>query len=323
MFYSRRVASVSSAMIAAQVLTSKPRTAEAQEVAVVKELPRDLLERPAQVTVYQYESCPFCRKVRSVLDYARIPYKIVEVHPLTKTETKSFAADYGKVPILRVDDIQIRDSSRIVEQVLQLVDARLVAAAAAGGGGGGETLRRPRWVGEEEREKREDAESEWVKWVDEYLVQLVVMNIYRNMREAQQTFSYLLTHKEFSFFSKWAVYWSGVLVMRMVAGKRREKFKVEAGDERRKLYEAMSMMVKEGLEEMEKPFIGGVRPNKADFNVYGVIRSTEGFDTQKDLFENVPEVKVWYNKMQAVCGSSMAVNHENAGIRGDVNLARN
>lgn len=27
-------------------------------------------------TIYQFESCPFCRKVRSCLDYLRIPYEV-------------------------------------------------------------------------------------------------------------------------------------------------------------------------------------------------------------------------------------------------------
>ena len=54
------------------------------------------------ITLYQFESCPFCRKVRGVLDYHNLPYKVVEVHPLFKKELKEFAPDYTKVPILRV-----------------------------------------------------------------------------------------------------------------------------------------------------------------------------------------------------------------------------
>ena len=40
------------------------------------------------ITLYQFESCPFCRKARGVLDYHNLPYKVVEVHPLKKKELK-------------------------------------------------------------------------------------------------------------------------------------------------------------------------------------------------------------------------------------------
>lgn len=64
---------------------------------------------PKDVVLYQYEACPFCNKVRAFLDYHDIPYKIVEVNPLSKKEIKW--SDYQKVPILVVDGQQMVDSS--------------------------------------------------------------------------------------------------------------------------------------------------------------------------------------------------------------------
>jgi microsomal prostaglandin-E synthase 2 len=43
------------------------------------------------------------------LDYYDIPYKIVEVNPLSKKEIKF--SEYKKVPILMVDGEQLVDSS--------------------------------------------------------------------------------------------------------------------------------------------------------------------------------------------------------------------
>ncbi|KAE9588266.1 hypothetical protein Lal_00002755 [Lupinus albus] len=40
------------------------------------------------VVLYQYEACPFCNKVKAFLDYYDIPYKVVEVNPLSKKEIK-------------------------------------------------------------------------------------------------------------------------------------------------------------------------------------------------------------------------------------------
>ncbi|XP_022854262.1 prostaglandin E synthase 2-like isoform X2 [Olea europaea var. sylvestris] len=65
--------------------------------------------RPAEVVLYQYEACPFCNKVKAVLDYYDIPYKVVEVNPISKKEIKW--SDYKKVPILMVDGEQMVDSS--------------------------------------------------------------------------------------------------------------------------------------------------------------------------------------------------------------------
>lgn len=45
------------------------------------------------------------------LDYYDIPYKVVEVNPLSKKETKW--SEYKKVPILMVDGVQMVDSSGI------------------------------------------------------------------------------------------------------------------------------------------------------------------------------------------------------------------
>ena len=45
----------------------------------------------------------------ALLDYHDIPYKVVEVNPLSKKEIKW--SEYKKVPILMVDGEQLNDSS--------------------------------------------------------------------------------------------------------------------------------------------------------------------------------------------------------------------
>jgi hypothetical protein len=44
----------------------------------------------------QYDPCPFCNKARAYLDFHRIPYRAVEVNPITKRELAF--SDYKKVP---------------------------------------------------------------------------------------------------------------------------------------------------------------------------------------------------------------------------------
>uniref|UniRef100_A0A6N2LH75 Prostaglandin E synthase 2 n=1 Tax=Salix viminalis TaxID=40686 RepID=A0A6N2LH75_SALVM len=81
-----------------------------QEVLAKEPPPAELV--PKEVVLYQYEACPFCNKVKAYLDYYDIPYKVVEVNPISKKEIKW--SDYKKVPILLVDGEQLVDSSAAI-----------------------------------------------------------------------------------------------------------------------------------------------------------------------------------------------------------------
>ncbi|CAF0938587.1 unnamed protein product [Adineta ricciae] len=72
---------------------------------------------PFKLTLYQYVTCPFCCKVRAFLNYNRIPYDIVEVNSVMRSETKWSL--YKKVPILVVEneEIQLNDSSMIISAI--------------------------------------------------------------------------------------------------------------------------------------------------------------------------------------------------------------
>ena len=56
-----------------------------------------------RLTLYQYESCPFCCKVRAMLDYYGLSYDIVEVDPLSRAQIQWSA--YKKVPILVLEGV--------------------------------------------------------------------------------------------------------------------------------------------------------------------------------------------------------------------------
>lgn len=69
----------------------------------------------SQLTLYQYEVCPYCCKVKAFLDYHHVPYSCVEVSPLGKKEL-SFS-DYKKVPVLLIDGEQLNDSPMIISEL--------------------------------------------------------------------------------------------------------------------------------------------------------------------------------------------------------------
>lgn len=51
-----------------------------------------------KLTLFQYTTCPFCCKVRAVLDYYGFSYNIVEVNPVLRQQIKW--TEYKKVPIV-------------------------------------------------------------------------------------------------------------------------------------------------------------------------------------------------------------------------------
>ncbi|WVZ15502.1 hypothetical protein V8G54_013068 [Vigna mungo] len=61
------------------------------------------------------EDIPNTWKDVAFLDYYDIPYKVVEVNPLSKKEIKW--SEYQKVPILMVDGEQLNDSSAIIDKL--------------------------------------------------------------------------------------------------------------------------------------------------------------------------------------------------------------
>ena len=72
-----------------------------------------------RIVLLQYQSCPFCCKVRTFLDFHGLAYDVVEVNPVLRTQLRF--SPYRKVPILLVQQtgepsklLQLNDSSAII-----------------------------------------------------------------------------------------------------------------------------------------------------------------------------------------------------------------
>jgi glutathione S-transferase len=67
------------------------------------------------IKLYQFESCPYCRRVREVLEAKGLEYEKVDV-PLDREERKELFKVSGqyKVPVLIDGDNIIVDSERII-----------------------------------------------------------------------------------------------------------------------------------------------------------------------------------------------------------------
>ena len=78
-----------------------------------------------KLTLYQYQTCPFCCKARAFLDYFGLNYDVIEVNSVTRKQVK-WSTKYKKVPMLvaELEDgtkYQLMDSSAIVSTLFSLL----------------------------------------------------------------------------------------------------------------------------------------------------------------------------------------------------------
>ncbi|XP_058722529.1 uncharacterized protein LOC131594424 [Vicia villosa] len=241
-----------------------------QEVLAKERPPSDAI--PSDVVLYQYEACPFCNKVKAFLDYYDIPYKVVEVNPLSKKEIKW--SEYQKVPIIMVDGEQLNDSSAIIDKLGEKILSKKKADSTS----------------------EDDEETKWRRWVDNHLVHVLSPNIYRNTSEALESFDYITSNGNFSFMEKISVKYAGAAAMYFVSKKLKKKYNIT--DERAALYESAETWV-DALNGRE--FLGGSKPNFADLAVFGVLRPIRYLRSGKDMVEHT-RIGEWYTRMEIVVG---------------------
>eukprot|EP00752_Nemacystus_decipiens_P001555 g1522.t1 len=226
------------------------------------------------ITVYQYKICPFCNKLKVVMDFLGIPYSVTEVNPLTKKEIK-FSEDYRKVPIVRMGGELFKDSPVIIDELI----AR---------------LRETKVMSDEEHAVfcSSDAKK-WAEWADKQLAVLLFPNLTRNFSESYQAFSYVNDVETFSMMDKVSNQLIGSTAMWAAQGKIKKKYNID--DEREALFSAIKDWT-DALQKVEGPFVGGDRPNLGDLCVFGCIRAIEGLDTHKDVLAR-EGVGAWYKNM--------------------------
>ena len=135
--------------------------------------------------------------------------------------------------------------------------------------------------------------------MDDRLVKVVTVNIYRNLGESFQTFNYITDTGKFGIFEGTATRTSGAILMWFIARRLVKKYGITA-DLRQELFAVSSEWV-EGLGQ--KKFMGGEQPDLADLSAFGVIRSITGTDTFMDMMHQT-KISEWYESMMGAVGES-------------------
>ncbi len=152
-------------------------------------------------TMYCFETCPFCFKVKAILGSRGIDYSKVEVDPTFKTQLKW--SNWGKVPVfIDVDGTQVNDSNHI----LHYIDSR-----------GANSFPR----------EGEDPEQDlWMDFSNKVLGKSIVAVIYTSYRTSLGALDYVTKVDNFSFGSRLVNKWMGAFIMRMVGRSRAKMFEL-------------------------------------------------------------------------------------------------
>ena len=220
-------------------------------------------------TMYCFETCPFCFKVKALLGSRGIEYSKVEVDPTFKTQLKW--SEWGKVPVfVDVDGTQVNDSNHI----LHYIDSNGSGAF-------------PR-MGEDTEQDR------WMDFSNSVLGKSIVAVIYSSYRSSGQALDYVTRVDNFSFGSRLINKWLGGLIMRMVGKSRAKMFDLPPRENLQHQLDLMS-------EGIRGDFFGEDEPNGADFANFGILRSMQGLNGF-DIVEGHHVVSGWYDRMQQHSG---------------------
>ncbi len=213
------------------------------------------------ITLYQFDSCPFCWKVKALLNYAKQPYEKVEVSPFGMKELDF--TDHKKVPVLKDGDEIITESATIVEHVNKHYSKLPI---------------------------REDA-AKWTAWIDDTLVHYLPPIIHPNFRTSLKNFKTIMGNTKMGPIKRFMTKIAGSIVMPKVAKKMKAKYGIE--DANAEFLVSIDKWVTSGLNG--NPFFGGEQPDFIDCSMFGVLHSSHNLGVVSLASEHNPAFAEWYN----------------------------
>jgi len=214
------------------------------------------------ITLYQFQSCPFCSKVRALLNFTKQDYEVVEVTPFGMKELDF--TDHKKVPVLKDDDKVIVESAKIIEYINENY-AKLAL---------------------------KDEDKEWTDWVDNKLVHYLPPLIHPNFKTSLANFKKIILPGQFGWLKEKLVRFAGAIAMPKVARKMKEKHNIV--DAKAEYLDAIDHWVDNGLKG--QAFYGGEQPSFVDCSVFGVLRSGHQLGVVKLAKDHNKHFALWYDK---------------------------
>ncbi len=220
-------------------------------------------------TLYQFELCPFCHKVKAALEVKGIAFTTVEVNPINKKELPELEAnEKRKVPVLEIDGQLISDSTTILEH-LEAIESTLSPEPPA------------------------DEKSAMVEnWVDDDLAQVLPAVIYGKWRDAARAAKVIARTSNFGFVQNVLVRGGGSMIMHQVAKKI---MKGRGGGDPAEALSAEMDKFEDWLGEQD--FVCGAEPSIGDVATHGCLTCIQDFPAFADIMKR-PRVKAWFDRVQ-------------------------
>lgn len=214
------------------------------------------------IILYQFESCPFCSKVRSLLTYIDQPFEVVEVTPFGMKELDF--TDHKKVPVLKDDDDIITESAAIIDYVNEHYAKFPV----------------------------DEITKEWTDWVDKTLVHYITPLVHPNFRTSRKNFKHIIPKGKYSFLKTTLLRFAGSVAMPKVAKNLQIKYGIR--NPQLEYLSAIDHWLNKGIDG--KLFYGGDKPNFVDCSVFGVLNSCHELGPVKMAMQQNIAFADWYNR---------------------------
>ena len=221
------------------------------------------------ITLYQFQSCPFCSKVRSLLNHIEQPFEIVEVSPFGMKELDF--TDHKKVPVLKNGDEVITESATIIEYVNEHYA----------------------------KFPRDETSKEWTDWIDNTLVHYITPLVHPNFSTSKKNFQHIIKSGQFGWLKTKLVRFAGAIAMPKVAKKLQAKYNIE--NPQAEYLTAIDHWVNNGL--AGKVFFGGNKPDFVDCSVFGVLNSCHELGPVKMAMQQNIAFADWYNRCMTTMSS--------------------
>lgn len=233
------------------------------------------------LTLYQFELCPYCHKVRAGLELKGLAYRKVEVNPMNKRELPALPDGAPrKVPVLRAAGDTVLDSTDILAYLESNFPGKIS------------------FTPDDEAARKLGAEIE--EWVDTELTFALPTVIYGTWGEAVKAAQVTARSSNFGFVQNLGVRVGGSLVMHQVSKRLLEKRGKSDGHR----------WIQENMDQLEKwlgegPFLTGEQLSMGDVAAHGALSCVRDFPIHGEIMKR-PRVAAWFARVQALRDANRA-----------------
>ena len=228
------------------------------------------------ITLYQFELCPYCHKVKAGMDVKGLAYRRIEVNPMTKKELPELpdTARRRKVPVIELNGELVQDSTDILAYLEAKYPTRfpLVPADATA------------------REKTLLIEQ----WVDDDLSYVLPTVIYGKWGDAIRAAKVVARTSNFGFVQNALVRGGGSLIMHQVSKRIVKK---RGGH-------PPAQMLSNELDKFEQwlgdaDFVCGDELTLGDVATHGCLTCIQEFPAFTTVMQR-PRIAAWFERVQAI-----------------------